>query len=203
MICDEVRRLLPLHVYDDLEPGAARDVEQHLADCAGCQAEHAALAQTRRALDLTPAVNVRLDPLELLRAETQLAVRRSRRWRRAALAISALAAGLFLVLALKVQVRAGDGQFAITWGDAAPAKPAPALADGGVTERLQLVQELTRALVSELESRDGATRGELTVVKDQLAAMQRLVAQRWNETERDISALYKTTFSRPETGEKQ
>jgi len=203
MNCDEVRRMLPLHVYDDLDPAASRDVEQHLTDCAGCQIEHAALAQTRRALDLTPPVNVRLDPFELIRAETRQAQHRSRQWRRAALAFSALAAGLLVVLALKVQVRAGNGQFAIVWGDQPAAKPVPAIADAGVTERLQLVQELTRALVSELESRDGATRGELTVVKDQLAAMQRLVAQRWNETERDIAALYKTTFSRPETGEKQ
>lgn len=206
MICDEIRPLLPLHVYDDLTADTAGIVERHLAECAPCQSEHAALLQTRRALDLGPAVAVRIDPLELIRAETQRVLRRTRMWRRAAVTLSAVAAGLLLVLALRVQVRAGDGQFAITWGNVPAAPPVPVVqptVDAGLVERLQLVQELTRALVSELESRDGATRGELTAVRNQLAATQRLIAEHWNETERNIATLYKGTFGRPESGEKQ
>ena len=44
MNCTTVREQLPLFIYCDLEQDAAKGIEAHLVDCAGCRAERTALA---------------------------------------------------------------------------------------------------------------------------------------------------------------
>src|SRR5690242_9521156 len=116
MNCDAIRGLLPLFIYDDLDSAESLAVARHLADCPACQSEHAAVMQTRSALEAAPTPAVNVDALALLRIETARQTLRVRRWRRAALAVGALAASLLLILTLKVEVRAGDGQFVLSWG---------------------------------------------------------------------------------------
>ena len=56
MNCTEVQELLPALIYGDLEPEARTAVETHLAQCAGCREEQAALGAAH-----VPAVRVRAD----------------------------------------------------------------------------------------------------------------------------------------------
>ena len=44
MTCDEIRDLLPLHLYGDVNDAERAAVEAHLATCGECRAELAALA---------------------------------------------------------------------------------------------------------------------------------------------------------------
>src|SRR5262245_22789714 len=124
MNCIEVRALLPAHVYGDLPADEAAAVAGHLRDCPGCRAEVAALNRVRSALDdmPTPAVNVNLPALFATGAE-----RRVRRWRRLAVAGAALAAGLLLVFAVRLNVTVGAGRVVIALGEASREHDRPEL----------------------------------------------------------------------------
>ena len=85
MTCTECRDLLPLHLYGDLSDIA---LTEHLATCAACRAELAALGRTRAALDAVPvpAVSVDLNRIFQFDAERQrraapLAIRGAHRYR--------------------------------------------------------------------------------------------------------------------------
>jgi anti-sigma factor RsiW len=207
MNCDAVRGLLPLFVYEDLESAASLAVARHLADCAACQAEHAAVMQTRSALEAAPTPAVNVDALALLRRETARQALRIRRWRRAALAVGALAASLLLILALRVEVRAGDGRLTVSWGAPKPdtRSPIPEARDPApeITERLQLVQEIARALAADVAERDDRQQAAVARLRTELDNLQRFTVDRWRATERDVATLYRTTFPRTESGENQ
>jgi hypothetical protein len=207
MNCDAIRGLLPLFVYDDLDAADALAVARHLADCPACQSEHAALMQTRSALEAAPTPAVNVDALALLRIETARQTLRVRRWRRAALAVGALAASLLLILTLRVEVRAGDGQFVLSWGrphsDTQSPKPDTRDPTPEITERLQLVQEIARALAADVADRDDRQQASLARLRTEVDNLQRFTVDRWRATERDVAALYRTTFPRTESGESQ
>jgi hypothetical protein len=207
MTCDAIRGLLPLFAYDDLDQAESLAVARHLADCPACQAEHAALVQTRSALEAAPTPAVTIDALALLRQESARQTVRMRRWRRAAILVGALAASLLLVFALRVEVRAGDGQFVLSWGspktiaqNPSPTVPSP---DPEVQERLQLVQEIARALAADAAERDDRQQAAVARLRTELENLQRFAVDRWRATERDVAALYRTTFPRPDSGENQ
>jgi hypothetical protein len=213
MTCVEIRGLLPLFIYDDLASVEALAVARHLADCPTCQSEHAALAQTRAALDAEPSPIVALDALALVRAESRRQTTRLRRWRRAAITVGALAAGLLLVLALRMEVHAGNGQLVVSFsasrerqvenaraltasGAETPGSPSPEL-----QERLQLLQDLARALAADVANRDDRQQAALVRLRTELEGLQRYSVERWRETDRDVAALYRTAFHHPEPGE--
>jgi hypothetical protein len=207
MNCDTARNLLPLFVYDDLEPDEALAVARHLADCRECQTQHAALAQARTALDAMPTPKIALDPENLWRSESLRQSLRIRRWRRATITLAAVAAGLLFVVALRIEVRVGNGQLTLAWG--APTQrivdpmPTARKSESDVQERLQLVQEIARALATDVADRDGRQQAAITRLRAEIEGVQRLSAERWRETERDVAVLYRTAFHRPEPGEKQ
>jgi anti-sigma factor RsiW len=207
MNCDAIRGLLPLFVYDDLDSAESLAVARHLADCPACQSEHAALMQTRNALESAPTPAVNVDALALLRIETARQTLRIRRWRRAALAIGALAASLLLMFALRVEVRAGDGQFVLSWGAPKPDTripiPDPRNPAPEITERLQLVQEIARALAADVAERDDRQQAAVARLRTEIDNLERFTVDRWRATERDVAALYRTTFPRTESGENQ
>jgi anti-sigma factor RsiW len=192
-------------IYNELPAVEAAAVADHLADCPACRSERAALQATRAALDSVPSPGVALDAGRLMQEFVTVEARQSRRWRRFALAASAIAAGLLLILAARVQVRIGDRQLTIAWGAPPPIAPAPASGprpDAELSERVQLVQDLTRAVLAEVETRDGLLRNELLRIRGDLIALQRQSAERWAATERDVTAIYQSTFVRPESGGK-
>ena len=207
MNCETARNLLPLFVYDDLEADEALAVARHLAGCPECQSQHAAFAQARTALDTMPTPKVALDSEKLWQSENARQTLRIRRWRRATMTLAAVAAVLLLVLALRIEVRAGNGQLTLAWR--APSQrmmdpiPTARNSESDVQERLQLVQEIARALATDVADRDGRQQAAITRLRAEIEGVQRLSAERWRETERDVAALYRTAFHRPELGEKQ
>ena len=130
MSCTTVRDQLPLFVYGDLAPADAAAVGRHLGECVDCRAEHAGLVQARAALDATPAPEVAVDPARIVGLAATDEVRRDR-WRRLAVTCG-LAAAVAGLAFLKLEVRAGDGQVVVRWGNppvelpvAAPSWPRP------------------------------------------------------------------------------
>ncbi|HEY1379538.1 MAG TPA: zf-HC2 domain-containing protein [Gemmataceae bacterium] len=211
MTCPDVRPLLPAHVYGDLPPDEAAAVAGHVRDCPACRAESAALAEVRLALDATPTPPVRVDVPGLFHAAADRQARSARRWRRAAVAAAALAAGLVVVLGLRLHVTVGTGHITIAWGEprelsreAPPSAVAPVPLAGGsrlnedFDDRLRLQQELIHALAADVEDRDRRRAAETDAIRGRLDAVQRLAAQRWAEAERWMNALYVAQFKRPE-----
>lgn len=209
MTCTDIRSLLPAHVYGDLPADDAAEIVAHLRRCPACRAECAELSQVRLALDAVRVPNVRVDVSQLFHTVADRQARRVRRWRRLALAGASIAAGLLLVLGLKLEVRAGDGQITLTWGDrpaaprqveaAPPSQEAQTQADyHGLEERVRLLQDVTLALAADVESRDRQKQVEMVALRVRLDAVQQVVAHNWSEAQRLMSALYVAHFKRPE-----
>src|SRR6266404_6686319 len=117
MNCQQVRAQLAELLYGDVAPPERTEVEKHLACCAECSREYRALANVRRLLDLpkAPASGLGLPGVYRLLAERQ--AERTRRWRRAALALGGLAALLAVfALGLRLEARVERGQFVVRWG---------------------------------------------------------------------------------------
>ena len=213
MNCPQARDLLPLLLYGDLAAGDAAAVEAHLAACAACRRERDALNQVRRALDAAPATPAEVDLPRLYRAAAQAQERHSRRWRRAALALGALAAALVLVAVLPgLEFRCEVHQFSVRWGSPPPAPlPAPppepeprapepervrfvSTTAPDVEDRLRILSELVQLLSADADARDARRRRELDALRAQLNDL-RAQSQQWRRsTERDVAALYAIQF---------
>jgi len=204
MNCPDVRPLLPVLVYDDLPPAEAAAVRRHLDACPGCRDEFAGLAHARAALDAVPVPAANVD---VARLYTELAARqerRGRRWRRISVAAAALAAGLVLVLGLRLQVRFEAHQFVIAWGDDRASRererpeklPPVAHAPGSpeLNERLRLLDDLVHAVAAEVDRRDRRREADIAEVGRRLDGFRRVAAEKWLEAERNVSALYVAQF---------
>lgn len=103
MTCQEVQMLVSAHVDGELSQGERRDVDTHLASCAECRRRREALAAVRTALQsIEPeTVSESFDAILGRRLTEARAMRRRRRWRPLAVALSAAAA---LVLAFLVLI---------------------------------------------------------------------------------------------------
>jgi hypothetical protein len=207
MTCADARPLLPAHVYGDLSDADAAAVARHLRGCPACRGEAAALDQVRLALDAPATPPVRVNVPALFH---EVADRRARRWRRLAVAGAALAAGLLLVLGLRMQIAVEADRVVISWGRA-PAEPEalatvkqnpsltlPARPEPDFGARLELQEELLRAVVADADARDRRYESEINAVRDRQASFARAVFDRFAEMERMASALYVAQFKRPE-----
>ncbi len=209
MNCTEVRARLPLLLYGDLEAVQAEAVEHHLAACPACRGEYAAFRHLRRDLDRAPVPAVQVDLGRIYQTAAARQARRLRHWRAAAVLLAGLAAAAAVLLVLKVEVRVDATQLVVRWA-APPATPAPAPAPQPIAapapdehtrelvadleKRLDLTTELLRAVVRDVDNRDGDRQTEIARLRLQLNALQQRENARYTETRHDVSALYQAQF---------
>jgi hypothetical protein len=210
--CDRARDLLPLDLYGDVVPDVAVELREHLAGCPACRKEREGLDAARRALDAVPAPLVAVDTA---RIHLEAAARQSRilrRWRRATLAAGALAAGLLLVLLVRPEIEVGGGQFVVRWGERPPQKeptvtvvqvPAPAERDAELAERVRLLGDLVRALREDVETGDRSRREQIDLLVARLEVLRLQSLRRWDETRRDVTALYTAQFGKRDPGDER
>ena len=105
MNCTDVRTHLPGFLYGDLKPEEVAAVEHHLTTCPACRSERADLERVRQALSGIPAPTVEVDLHQIFRQAAERQARRARRWRRAAIALGAVAAVLLLAVGLRLEIR--------------------------------------------------------------------------------------------------
>ncbi len=201
MNCHEILDRLPLHLYGDLATDEAGDVESHLALCASCRRELAALALVRKGLSETPLPAVQdTRPLPA----TDMAQPPGRRWQIAAFA--GLAAAI-AVLALRCDVRISDRQLVVRWGAVPePVREVPVIVKHEVAppsnpdERLATVSELIRALAGNVDAGDRERAEQLRKLEQELASLQKENQRRWSETRREVDALYTAQFGARHSG---
>ncbi|HMP03897.1 MAG TPA: zf-HC2 domain-containing protein [Gemmatales bacterium] len=205
MTCTEVVALLPLDLYGDLEEAERSQVEKHLADCAACRSERAALARVREALGVCPTDLPQVEPGTILLAAERQARRTARRWRLVAGAAALLSV---IALLLSVEVRLGPDQLVFRWGQP-PAAPPPVLVAAGQNlsqadaERLTLVGDLIHVLADELDGLERRHGVEMHRLRQELARLGREQDRRWVETERDLRALYFAHFPPQTEGDRR
>lgn len=124
MDCREIRPLLPLLAYGDVEDSIA--LEQHLAACASCAAAHASLVASRDALSTWAPIE---DPVDVstIAAAGEAFISEKRRMKRRPLLVMAggIAAGLIAFVAASAvgtTIERGDGTLRITFGSSATAE---------------------------------------------------------------------------------
>jgi hypothetical protein len=217
MSCPSFRDRLALFLYGDLDACEEAEVRDHLAGCAPCRQELAALQQVRRALDGVPVPPIAVDLPRLYQQAAARQQRQARRWRRAALAVCGLAAALVLLMLARVEIRCDHRQFVVRWGAPAEAEVAPTLQapatpvtapqppplPSWLQERLQVLDELVHALAADVQDRDAEQRRRIARLQVRLEELQAQAGRRLYETERQVRALYVAQFQPPPKGEQR
>jgi hypothetical protein len=201
MNCQEIQDSLPLHLYGDLSPAEARDVELHLAGCDTCRRELAALAQVRQGLSATPLPAVPFaSELRIPAAHTVS----SRRWQIAALAGLAAAIGLLI---LRCEIQLDHRQLVVRWG----AVPEPvreativvkheAAPPTDFDERLARMSELISVLAGSVEAGDRERSAQIRGMQQELANLKQENHRRWSQTRQEVDALYTAQFGSRHSG---
>lgn len=206
MNCADIRAHLAAFVYGDLPATEAAAVERHLADCPSCRTERSQLERMRRALDAVPAPSVQVDTNTLYERLARRQAAGARRWRRAALAIAAVAAAVLIaVTALRLDVRVHKDELVIRWGETgaidAPAVqrlvdhvPQDTRALAGLRDEVHTLAELVQAIATDVDTRDRSRQRDVAALQARIESMQQELARTQSATERDVAALYAAHF---------
>jgi hypothetical protein len=211
--CAQTRDALTDLLYGELPPAVAQAVQEHLAGCAPCRAEFAALRQVRATLDAAPVPVPRaeVDLPRLYREAARRQTQRLRRWRRLAAASLAAAAVLLIAFGLNLEVRLEQHQVVLRWGkppqaDAPrPTPPPPDAVRPGAADRdaeMQLVKDLIHLMAADVQDRDRQQKEALRALRQGFEALRVQTEERCAATERDVTALYTVQFGPRNKGEK-
>lgn len=202
MKCDNVRERLPLLIYGDLGADETRDVHAHLNGCDSCRHERDSLLATRQALDAPTVPEITVDVASIHAQSMAMQAQSMRRWKRLAIAASALAACLLAFLLIRPDVRVSDGQMVIRWGseperpglnESAIARAPQTARDRDLEERIRVLSDLVQVLYFQMEHADQKRKEELEVLITRLDLLRIQSQQRWDETQRDVTTLYTST----------
>lgn len=181
--------------------------------------------EVRAALDAVPQpANRPVDLAAIYRTAHERQIRIARRWKRTAVGLSALAAGVILLaLVPKLDVCCNSEEFAVRWGDP-PRIVEPALAlvappeDPRIRELIDdrekqvaalratnvkhaELQELLLALTTDVADRDTAQFARIDQLARELRAFQLATAQQFDQNEKTNTTLYNAMFTtKPKPG---
>jgi hypothetical protein len=196
MNCTDARARLPGLLYGDLSADEAGAVRKHLAGCAGCRQEQAALEGVRRLLDQAPTPPAVQVDLPRLYAAAAAHRRGARRWRRG-LVVAGVAAAALLAVLLRMEVRVDAGQLVLRWGAPPETQPAPLLprpeappAPAVTAADLKFLKDLLLAQADDALANDERVRQALVDLQARLDDQERVALERWEATQRLVSALH-------------
>ncbi len=171
----------------------------------------------RRLLDAVPPPEPKpVDLAALYRAAAERQAVVSRRWRRVAVGVAALAAGVLLVAFLpRLEFRVTDHEFAVRWGtppDVPSPVPSPRQPDPRVERLLEEqstqlaairatnakhaeLQDLLLTLAGDVSDRDRQQQAKIAGLTKQLTAFEADTARQFADAEKTNSALYDAVFS--------
>jgi hypothetical protein len=115
MSCQEILDQLPLLIYGELDSDEAAACRRHLAHCRACRAELAAIERTHHLLDRAPVQRSQVD-LAAVCLRIAARERRGRSIRRIAYGVTAAAAAIALLLALRfLNLAVEPGRLVVAW----------------------------------------------------------------------------------------
>lgn len=202
MNCHAAREQLPLFVTGDLPTEVATSLTAHLQACAACQREEGMLRRLVIGFAQLPEPETSVDLPGIFREAARQEQRVGRRWRNLALAATAIAAGVLLLLFVRVEVRGGDGQWVIALGTPQPTvKPNPPAVPPAAEpawkqfeEKLTALQENLDLVLQDVTERDGARRQEIAALRGSLESIKQSAGAALAATQRDVSAMYAALF---------
>lgn len=200
MNCEHAKPLLPLWMDDSLADAEQAAVGDHVRACPTCQQEASTLRHALAQLQAMPLPVVHVEPWGVLDRAAQQHSRLARRWKRLTIAVSAVAVCLLCVLLVQPDVQVGDGAVVVRWRPA-PEQPVPlplATPDPEQTRKLELLTELVRSYAEASELRGQDRDKELETLRLRLEITQLQAERRWEDTQRDMGALYRAQFTRKE-----
>ena len=177
--------------------------------------------EVRAALDAVPTpVLVSVDLSRIYRVAHESQARSARRWKRAAVALAALAAGVIaFALIPKLDVRLTGDEFAIRWGQpqvVVVEEPTPDARISSLIDDQQKqiaamrainlksaeMQELLLALTTDVADRDIVQLARIAALTRELRAFQLATARQFDQTEKTSTTLYNAMFTnKPKTGD--
>ena len=180
--------------------------------------------EVRAALDAVPTPEpAPVDLSRIYRAAHESQVRSAHRWKRAASALAALAAGVIVVALIpKLDVRLTVDEFAVHWGRPPavvvqePPVPSPdprisSLIDDqqkqiaamrAINLKSAEMQELLLALTTDVADRDKLQLERIAALTRELRAFQLATARQFDQTEKISTTLYNAMFTnKPKTGD--
>ena len=205
---NRLKLCIALAVYGDLPPDEIAEFQQHLAECPECSSEYHSLDSVRQTLDTPHAIKPTVDIRSILEESATRQGRSVRRWRRVAVGMGGIAAGLLLFVLLRLEIHIGGGQFVVRWGSPPqveqprvnPEPPKLVASENKdsseMAERIRILSELVRALSTDVNSRDEELRSEITTLTARLDLLKLQSQDRWNETKQDVKALYIAQFGK-------
>jgi anti-sigma factor RsiW len=210
MNCCDARHRLPELVYGDLNAEEAAAIQNHMKSCAECRKDGFGLERLRQMLDTLPAPTVRVNLAQVYRSAAERQAKRTRRWRWAAVAACVAAAILLAFFLVRPEIRVQGQQLSLHWGgdrdnsvatpssspESSPPPQAP-VATEKLEERIEVLTGLLHALATDAELREGDRRREIDALQTRLELLQSRDDVRWNETKRDLAALYVAQFKLP------
>jgi hypothetical protein len=211
MNCSDARQQLAELVYGDLDDREATSIQDHLKVCPECRKEAMSLTRLRQTLDALPSPTVSVDVQRVLQTAASRQILRLRRWQRVAVTLSGLAAVLIVALFLRVELRVQGNEVSVRWGATAEPQPAapsvkvdrpqvvPA-ANPDLDERLVLLTGLVHALADDQQMRHADRQQQFDDLAQRLEQLQAQDTVRWNETKRDLTALYVAHFGLTQKG---
>jgi anti-sigma factor RsiW len=215
MNCSYVREYLLALLYGDLDATTTSAVRSHLASCHACLRELAGLEQVRGALDSIPAPSVQVDLPRLFEQAAARQARQARHWRRATVAVCGVAAALLVVVLLGLEVRVEAHQLVVRWGHAQAEENAPqprpverilvpqdSAALGALEDRVQVLDELLHAVITDISDRDKRQQQRLASLQEYLEQVRMQNGRRLSETERNVAVMRTALFAQPRKGEK-
>ncbi|HMF15306.1 MAG TPA: zf-HC2 domain-containing protein [Gemmataceae bacterium] len=211
MNCTPIRPLLPLLSYGELPANEADAIRAHLADCAACRKELAEFQHVRAALGCPKVPVVHVDLPRLFHEAADRQARRVRRWHRAGVAVTGIAAALLLIAVLRLEIRVETQQLTLRWGavpvqDLAQAEQVVVRADpaalAALQERVHVLDDLLHAVIIDIADRDERQAQRLARLFERLEEVRVQNGRRWSETERNVAAMHAAMLVRPPRGEK-
>lgn len=169
----------------------------------------------RKLLDTVPTPDPKpVDLAAVYRAAAERQAVVSRRWRRVAVGVAAMAAGVLLVALLpRLELRFSDHEFAVRWGTPPEVPPPPTPSPDPRIEELlkeqsqQLVairatnakhadlQDLLLTLATDVNDRDKQQQVKIAALTKKLTAFEADTARQFADAEKTHSALYDAVFS--------
>lgn len=188
MKCSWILEQMSEYLTDELAVADRDRVDEHLAQCPSCRKDYGENHGLLGLLDAVPPATVSVNVNQIYRMTTERQRRVTQRYRRAFVAMSAVAAILALVFSLQLHIRWEKQALVIGWGTPPVEKPknqeekplqAPKTESYVSDDEMRLARKLIHALALEIERLDQQQGVEIDQLRREWSQMRVFIQQHY------------------------